>query len=163
MAKRRRSSNPSRKAATQRSQKAPLPAPIHDSMRTNPFEPMERMMQAFMPWLKPWVAMSPVPKLDVIDNDSAVVVRAEVPGVDKRGLEVEASDTSVTIKGKVEEAGEREEQHFTIAETRRGFFERTVSLPSDVDSTKARATFRDGVVEVMLPKVDRSRPHQIKL
>ena len=135
--------------------------------KANPFEPMERFMQAaFMPfaWLgAPWATVRPAPKLDVIDRENLVVVRAEVPGVSKNRLEVEASDVSVTIKGQVEHEDTREDEHYRIAETSRGAFERTVHLPSEVDSTKARATFKDGVVEVMLPKLDRSRPHPLKL
>ena len=135
--------------------------------KPNLFEPMERLMQAaFMPlaWFRaPWAPIAPAPKLDVIDRNDLVVVRAEVPGVRKTQLEVEASDLSVTIKGQVEQEKTREDEHYRIAETSRGTFERTVHLPSEVDSTKARATFKDGVVEVMLPKLDRSRPHQLKL
>jgi HSP20 family protein len=133
----------------------------------NLFEPMERFMQAaFMPfaWFQPARSALPAaPKLDVIDRDNLVVVRAEVPGVRKSQLEVEASDVYVTIKGTVQHDEEREDEHYRIAETSRGAFERTVHLPSEVDSTKARATFKDGVVQVTLPKLDRSRPHQLKL
>jgi HSP20 family protein len=138
---------------------------IQDVMKaSNPFQPMERFIQAFMPWMNPWVAMpSAAPKLDVIDSDDSVLVRAEVPGVQKSKLEVEASDTAVTIKGEVARDETREDEHYRLSETSRGVFARTVSLPSEVDSTKARATFKDGVVEVMLPKVDRSRPHSLKL
>ena len=135
--------------------------------KPNLFEPMERLMQAaFMPlaWFRaPWAPIAPAPKLDVIDRNDLVVVRAEVPGVPKNQLEVEASDLSVTIKGQVEQETTREDEHYRIAETSRGAFERTVRLPSKVDSTKARASFKDGVVEVMLPKLDASRPHQLKL
>lgn len=130
------------------------------------FEPMERFMQAaFMPfaWFRPWLAVPSAPKLDVIDRDSFVLVRAEVPGVRKNRLEVEASDVSLTIKGEVEHEETREDQRYRISETSRGAFVRTVHLPSEVDSAKARATFKDGVVEVTLPKLDRSRPHQLKL
>jgi HSP20 family protein len=133
--------------------------------KANPFEPMERFMRAFAPleWFMPWMAVSPAPKLDVIDRDSSVLVRAEVPGVPKNHLEVEASDVSVTIKGEVQHDETRDEERYRVSETSRGAFERTVRLPSAVDSTRARATFKDGVVEVMLPKVDRSRAHPLKL
>lgn len=139
---------------------------LHEAAaKANPFEPMESFMRAFTPleWFRPWMSLPPAPKLDVIDRDNSVLVRAEVPGVPKNHLAVEASDVSVTIKGEVQQDEAREEQHYRISETSRGTFERTVRLPSEVDSTKARATFKDGVVEVMLPKVDRSRPHQLKL
>jgi HSP20 family protein len=138
---------------------------LHEAaQQANPFEPMERFMQAFMPftWL-PWVALPPAPKLDVIDRDNAVLVRAEVPGVQKSRLAVEASDMAVTIKGEIRHDETREEERYRISETSRGAFERTVRLPAEVDSTRAKATFKDGVVEVTLPKVDRSRSHQLKL
>ena len=140
--------------------------PHEAAAAANPFEQMERFMQAFMPlmWLRPWMAASPaVPKLDVIDRNGSVLVRAEVPGVHKNHLAVEASDVAVTIKGEVQHGETREDaKGYRVSETSRGAFERTVRLPTDVDSTKAKATFKDGVLEVKLPKVDRSRSHQVK-
>jgi HSP20 family protein len=132
----------------------------------NPFESMERLMQAFMPmaWLRPWMLEVQTPKLDVIDHDGSVLVRAEVPGVDKDHLAVEASDVAVTIKGEVQHDAMREDaSRHRIFETSHGAFERTVRLPADVDGARAKATFKDGVLEVLLPKVDRSRSHPVKL
>jgi len=159
----------SQSQSLQQQQRQRTVAVLPDSVvRGNPFEPMERLMQAFMPfgWLTPWMGASasvPAPKLDVIDRDSTVLVRAEVPGVRKTDLAVEASDTYVTIKGAIQQDETREEERYRISEITRGAFERTVQLPTDVDSTRAKATFKDGVVEVELPKVDRSRSHHVKL
>jgi HSP20 family protein len=161
--RRRRSSQPKH---TEQLQHLPVEKNGDAQGSSSAFEPMERFMQAaFMPfaWFRPWLAVPSAPKLDVIDRDSFVLVRAEVPGVRKNRLEVEASDVSLTIKGEVEHEDAREDQRYRIAETSRGAFVRTVHLPSEVDSAKARATFKDGVVEVTLPKLDRSRPHQLKL
>jgi HSP20 family protein len=161
----RRPQDPNRKQAESAPAERTVAA-LHEAAATNPFEPMERFMQAFMPfaWLRPWMTMPPIPKLDVIDRNGSVLVRAEVPGVRKSHLEVEASDMTVTIKGEVQHDEMREDaDHYRIAETSRGTFERTVRLPTDVDSTKAKATFKDGVLEVLLPKVDRSRSHHVKL
>jgi HSP20 family protein len=128
----------------------------------NPFEPIERLMQAwFSPWTVPAAARA-APKLDVIDRESSVLVRAEVPGVQRGNLAVEASDMAVTIKGEVAHEDTREGERYRISEMSHGTFERTVQLPADVDSTRAKATFKDGVVEVLLPKVDRSRAHHVK-
>jgi HSP20 family protein len=159
---RRRRNSASQRAATAEKTVAVL----HEAaVSANPFEPMERYMQAFMPfaWLRPWMTMPQTPKLDVIDRDDSVLVRAEVPGVHKNRLAVEASDTAVTIKGEIQEEAREDADHYRISETSRGTFERTVRLPSDVDSTRAKATFKDGVLEVKLPKVDRSRSHHVKL
>jgi HSP20 family protein len=142
------------------------PSVPHEAATANPFEPMERFMQAFMPfaWLRPWMMAPHIPKLDVIDRNGSVLVRAEVPGVQKNHLAVEASDVAVTIRGEVLHDEMREDaQHYRISETSRGAFERTVRLPTEVDSAKAKATFKDGVLEVMLPKVDRSLSRHLKL
>jgi HSP20 family protein len=152
-----------------RSTQAQAVATIRESAskpaRSNPFEPMERMMQAFMPfaWINPWLpAQEPTPKLDVIDRNGSVIVRAEVPGVQKSNLAVEASDVSLTIKGEMSQEASEENDRYRLHETARGVFERTVRLPGDVDSSRAKATFKDGVLEVELPKVDRSKQHHVK-
>jgi HSP20 family protein len=137
-----------------------------EAAAANPFESMERLMQVFMPmaWLRPWMMEVQTPKLDVIDRNGAVLVRAEVPGVDKEHLAVEASDVAVTIRGEVQREGMREDgNRRRVFETSHGSFERTVRLPADVDGARAKATFKDGVLEVLLPKVDRSRSHPVKL
>ena len=158
-------------APTERAAAAPTKpaaaAPIESAAAVNPFAPMERLMQAFMPmsmaWLRPWLTEPQTPKLDVIDRNGALIVRAEVPGIDKNDLAVEASDIAVTIKGEIRHTEQHEDSRYRVSETSHGTFERTVRLPADVDSARAKATFKDGVLEVMLPKVDRSRPHPLKL
>ena len=105
---------------------------------------------------------APQVRVDVTENENGYVVRAEVPGVNKSHLEVEASDVSLTIKGEMQEERQEEDERYRLHETSRGVFERTVRLPSDCDSTRAKATFKDGVLEVELPKVDRFKPHHVK-
>jgi HSP20 family protein len=158
-----------RNAEPKRVEKQPKPqatTAVTEAAAVNPFESMERLMQVFMPmaWLRPWMMEVQTPKLDVIDRNGAVLVRAEVPGVDKEHLAVEASDVAVTIKGEVQREGLREDgNRRRVFETSHGAFERTVRLPADVDGARAKATFKDGVLEVLLPKVDRSRSHRLKL
>ena len=164
----RKTRRTARATARQASQVRHAQEPVRGAMpqpgpgNLNPFEPIERLMQAwFSPWTMPAAAQA-APKLDVIDRDNSVLVRAEVPGVQRGNLAVEASDVAVTIKGEVAHEDTREGERYRISETSHGMFERTVQLPADVDSSRAKATFKDGVVEVMLPKVDRSRAHHVK-
>lgn len=166
--RRRNSQTRSAQNSTPKRQAARAAAAVRQAA-LNPFEPMGRMMQAFMPfaWAAPWAPMAapdrPTVKVDVIDRNEQVLVRAEVPGVTKGHLEVEASDLAVTIKGEMSHDETREdEDRYRIHETSYGLFERTVRMPSDVDSARAKASFKDGVLEVMLPKVDRARPHNVK-
>jgi HSP20 family protein len=147
-------------------------------MRTmSPFEEMERMMDSFLPrgWMHPMLWERPflrelalpfegkLPRVDVIDRDAEILVRAEVPGVDKKDLEISVSENTVTINGKTSHEEKEEKGNYYRCEVSRGTFSRTVALPSDVDADKAKTAFKDGVLELTLPKVTKSKRHTIKL
>ncbi len=93
-----------------------------------------------------------MPKVDIIDKGKKLVVRAEVPGFDKDNIDVTVTDTSVTIKGDMKEESSKEEGDFYQSETRQGSFSRSMALPAEVDSAKAKAKFKNGILEIKLPK-----------
>jgi len=142
-----------------------------------PFEEMERMMESFFPrsWLRPFLLERPfmselklpfegkLPRVDVIDRDAEVLVRAEVPGVDKKDLEISVSENTVTINGKTSHEEKEEKGNYYRCEVSRGAFTRMVALPSDVDADKAKTTFKDGILELTLPKVTKSKRQTIKI
>lgn len=143
----------------------------------SPFTEMERMFEnMFAPsWVRPmrwewpsWSEMAApfegrMPKVDVIDRDGEVVVRAELPGVDKKDLDVSVSNNAVSIKAKTREEHKEEKGDYYRCEISQGSYARTVALPSDVDGDKAKAVFKDGVLELTLPKVAGSRKQSIKV
>jgi HSP20 family protein len=144
----------------------------------NPFEEMERMFEQFLgrSWLRPFGWESPhwsemaksmevrVPSVDVIDREEEVVVRAEIPGVEKENLEVSLNDDRLTIKGSTqEEKEEKEAGEYTRREMSRGSFTRVVTLPANVDGEKAKASFKDGVLEMTLPKLKPSKRLRINV
>lgn len=104
-----------------------------------------------------------LPKVDIIDRESEIVVRAEVAGVDKKDLDVSVTDTTVTIKGSTRQESKEEKGDYYRCEISQGSFARTVALPGDVDSGKARASFKDGILELMLPKKEAAKRHSIKV
>ena len=106
-----------------------------------------------------------LPRVDVIDRDEEVLVRAEVPGVNKKDLEISVSENTVTINGKTSHEEKEEKDNYYRCEVSRGAFTRTVVLPADVDADKAKTktTFTDGILELTLPKVTKSKRHTIKL
>lgn len=142
-----------------------------------PFEEMERMFSGMFPparirpsqWEWPsWAEMSSIveaklPKMDVIERDNEVVVRAEVPGVDKKDLDVSVTDHTVTIKGCTKEEHREEEGDYFRSEIYQGSFSRTSALPCDVDGDKAMASFSDGILELTIPKLEASKRHTIKV
>lgn len=143
----------------------------------NPFEEMDRMMESFFlrGWLRPFLWERPMsgdfslpfegrmPKVDVVDRDEEILVRAEVPGVEKKDLEISVSDNTVTISGKTHHEEKEEKGNYYRCEVKRGTFSRTVALPADVDAGKAKADFKDGMLELTLPKPAKSKRHTIKL
>jgi len=132
----------------------------------SPFEQMERMLDELVArdWLQPWRSEWPgwarlgapfegrIPKVDIIDRDHELLVHAELPGVDKKDLDVTVTDTSVTIKGEARKEAKQEKGDYYRCEISRGAFARTLALPAEVQSGNVKATFRDGVLELTLPK-----------
>jgi HSP20 family protein len=162
-----RSAVPVEAAPTERALEARLPGPL---------EEMERLLEAFRrrDWFRPlgldWPAWpeSPLegrfPSIDVIDRDKEIQINAEVPGIKKDDLTVTVSDRSLTIRGESrqeEESGEEGQVH--RREIRTGSFSRTMPLPEDVDGSKARASYKDGLLELRLPKRRRSKKHAVKV
>ena len=145
----------------------------------SPLEEMERMMQrmfqGFAPrswgfplrWERPlWGELAApfegkVPTVDVVDREDDVVVRAELPGVEKKDLDVTMSDNTVTIKGSVKHEEKEEKGDYYRREISEGSYARTVTLPAEIDSSKAKAHFKDGLLELTLPKVEKSKRRSI--
>lgn len=140
------------------------------------FEDMERMFEDFGPggWLRHWRHEFPrwehlmpfegrAPRVDVIDRDEEVVIHAELPGVNKKDLDVSLTDDAVTIKGTSTHEEKEEKGDYFRREMSRGEFSRTVSLPCEVDDSKAKATFKDGIMELVLPKVEPTKRRSVKV
>jgi HSP20 family protein len=108
-----------------------------------------------------------MPSVDVVDRDKEIVVKAEIPGIDKDDLQVSVTDRTLTIKGESrheEESEEESEEGDTHRrEIRRGSFHRTMTLPADVDGGKAKAEFKHGMLELHLPKARGAKKHSVKL
>jgi HSP20 family protein len=141
----------------------------------SPFEEIDHLLENVFPrrWLRPWQRAWPdwnelaapfegrYPRVDVIDRDDEIMVRAEVPGVEKQDLDVSMTDDTLTIKGSAKREEKEEKGDYYRCEISRGGFARTVLLPSNVDGTKARAMFKDGILEVVLPKAEKSKRRTI--
>ncbi len=104
-----------------------------------------------------------IPKVDVIDHDDEILLRAEIPGVKKDDIDVSMTDDLVTIRGTAQQEEKREEGDYYYRETSRGEFSRSISLPAHVDGSKAKAKYADGVLELTLPKVQGSKRHKINI
>lgn len=104
-----------------------------------------------------------LPAVDVYEEKDAIVVKAEVPGLDKDEVEVQVSGSVLTIKGEKRKQEEVKDQHYYRSERSYGAFSRTLELPAEVKAEAATAVLKNGVLEIRLPRSEAARPRQIKV
>jgi HSP20 family protein len=92
------------------------------------------------------------PQTDVAETDSALEVSIELPGLDRNEVDVSLTDSALTIKGEKEREREESKKGYHLSERSYGSFYRSIPLPSGVDTDKASAEFKNGVLTVTLPK-----------
>ncbi len=142
----------------------------------HPFEEMDRMFDALFHrgWLRSFPEVFPdwrlfgerdfdlrAPRVDMIDREKEILLRAELPGVEKKDLEVNLRGNTVTIKGKTRHKEEERKDDYYRSEIRHGSFSRTIDLPEGVAEEDVKADFKDGVLEVRLPKAEKSAQRKI--
>ncbi len=142
----------------------------------DPFEEMERLFGSFYPrgWLRPFRSEWPawgemkafggkIPSVDLIERDKEIIVKAELPGVDKKDLDISVSENTVTIRGRTSHEEKEEKGDYYRSEISRGEYSRTLTLPSAVDESKAKASFKDGILKLTLPKQKESKRKKIDI
>lgn len=103
------------------------------------------------------------PAVDMLDRKDEVLLRADLPGLEQKDIDVTVEEGVLTIRG--ERKGEREvkEEDYYCCERWAGGFERSFTLPSGVNAEKVKATFKNGVLEVHLPKVEKARGKKVEV
>ncbi|MBB3142670.1 Hsp20/alpha crystallin family protein [Halomonas organivorans] len=137
----------------------------------SPFRELDRMFDGLLArdWMHPlrWERMSSLeprmPRVDILDKDAEVVLRAEIPGIEREDLDVSVTDRTVTIKGESHKETRQEEGEYYRCEISHGSVLRTVELPCDIDADKAEANFRNGVLELTLPKVKEAHRRRLDI
>jgi len=101
------------------------------------------------------------PVVDVFDNDDNIVLKAEVPGIDKKDIEIDVKGRVLTLKGERSSDNEVNEDNYYRRERCFGKFERAFTLPVDVEPEKIKAKYNDGVLKIEIPKPEEKKPKQI--
>lgn len=102
-----------------------------------------------------------LPSVDVSETDKEITVRAEVPGLDPDDLDVSVTGNVLTFSGEKKESSEKKGENYSYTERRFGSFRRSITLPAAVDAGKVSAKHRNGVVTIVLPKLESERPKRI--
>ncbi|HDK27492.1 MAG TPA: Hsp20/alpha crystallin family protein [Candidatus Atribacteria bacterium] len=103
------------------------------------------------------------PLVDVIDKKDSILVKAELPGVDKKDVKISLSENTLTIRGERKEEKEIKKEDYYCCERAFGTYSRSITLPVEVDKTKAKATFKNGILEITLPKIEETKPKEIEI
>jgi HSP20 family protein len=135
---------------------------------------MERMFHEF--WRRPFSSLweperwwpsraltLQMPAVDVYEEKDDVVVKAEVPGLSKEDLDVTLTESTVTIKGEKKKEEEIKEKNYYRSERSWGNFSRSVELPAQVKTDQAKASFKDGILEIRLPKTEEAKQKTTKV
>ncbi len=103
------------------------------------------------------------PAVDIFARGDDLVFRAEVPGVNREDIDISVENGVLQFKGERKREHEVKDESFHRVERSYGAFSRSFSLPTTVDASKVKATFKDGVLEIVLPKAEAAKPKRIEI
>jgi HSP20 family protein len=108
-----------------------------------------------------WGTSTWIPPVDVYETDEGFVLKAELPGIQKENLQLDIHDRTLTMRGERKAETEISEDRYHRQERSYGSFQRVFTLPTPVDADKVQANFKDGVLELRLPKHEAAKPKRI--
>ncbi len=103
------------------------------------------------------------PAVDIMDEKDQIKVKADLPGLKKEDIEVNVENDVLTIKGEKKEEKETKEKDYIRSERYYGAFHRAFTLPASVDAAKVNASYKEGVLEISLPKKEGAKAKQNKI
>lgn len=142
------------------------------------FTPIERMEEMFDDFIKRplsrgmWPSlprimegMEPTPDVDIYEEKDNIIVKSELPGMSKEDIEIHLTDDTITLTGEKQKEEKIEKKDYYRMERTFGSFKRSFALPAEVQTGKAKALFKDGVLEVKIPKTEtaKKKEHKIKI
>lgn len=139
----------------------------------SPFEEIERLFEEV--WKRPFSVLGSIvprirgeyeviaPAVDIYEEGDDLVLKADLPGLNKDDIEVKITDDYITISGEKKKEEKVEEKNYYRYERSYGSFTRTFRLPVEVQTDKAKAKFENGVLEVRIPKTEEAKSKERKL
>lgn len=103
------------------------------------------------------------PAVDIYETPDTIVMKAELPGLTREDIEIQIRDNTLTLKGERRFAKDVQEENYLRIERAYGAFQRSFTLPASVQQEKIRALFRDGVLELTLPKAEGAKAKKITI
>jgi len=114
--------------------------------------PFRRSIFDVEPFWRRELTWGAAPTVDILEKNDAYEVKAELPGMDEKNVEVKLANGALTIRGEKQEEKEEKKEDYHLHERRSGSFERRFAVPEGVDTDKIEASFKNGILTVRLPK-----------
>lgn len=103
------------------------------------------------------------PAVDIYETEKAIILKVELPGLSKDDISIEIKDDNLTLRGERKFEKDIREENYHRIERSYGTFSRSFSLPKTINKNKVDATFKDGILEITIPKAEETRPKQIEI
>jgi len=129
----------------------------------------DRMNRLFDDAGRPWRTDEPAattswsPSVDIFETEGEIVVKAELPGMDRKDIQLNLENNVLSLRGERKFQKETKDDNYHRIERSYGVFSRAFSIPATVDEERIRADYKDGVLKIVLPKKDQAKPKQIKI
>ena len=159
--------------AKSKTKKTDALVPRRASSELSPWGDLDRMFEDFLGrrlrsfWPERWWPSERMgfttPAVDLYEENDDIVVKAELPGMEKDNIEVNLSGNQLTIKGEKKEEEEVKKEGYYRSERSYGSFLRTLELPAEVQADNVKAAFKNGVLEIRLPKTEEAKKKEIKI
>jgi HSP20 family protein len=147
--------------------------PYRPTGQLSPFGRMEDMFEDFFrrPFGRPfWSNMpkmmediEPAPSVDIYEEGDNIILKSEMPGMSKEDIEVNLTDDTITLSGEKKKEEKIEKKNYYRFERSFGSFKRSFALPSEVQSDNAKASFKNGVLEIKIPKSEAAKKKEKKI
>lgn len=110
-----------------------------------------------------WTESAWNPSVDVSEDKDNVIIKAEMPGINKEDIKISVQDGVLTLKGEKKQEKEEKDKNYHRIERSYGSFCRSFQLPTSVKSDKVKAGYKDGVLSIALPKTEEVKPKEIPI
>ena len=103
------------------------------------------------------------PSIDIVETDKEVIARAEMPGIEKENIKINLTEDRLEISAEKKQEEEKKEKGYVYREMRSGSYYRAITLPSPVDADNVQASYKNGILEIKMPKKEIKEKKEIKV
>ncbi|MDB5609556.1 MAG: heat shock protein [Bradyrhizobium sp.] len=124
---------------------------------------IDRLFSEFAQGMGPNGLQSIVPNIEISETDKAIEVSAEMPGLERKDVEISIDDDTLTIRGEKKVEENQKDKNVQLSERSYGVFYRVLQLPPGIDPSSVQATMSNGILKVTIPKPAKSEPKKIEV